>query len=69
MGDETTRALVPCVCALDHPALGLNDEATGGIPETFCAMTLNFHAEKCPNPSFHWTCAKTHAGCSLLRYG
>src|SRR5574337_1375976 len=29
MSNETTSALVPGVSALDHPALGLNDEAAG----------------------------------------
>lgn len=29
MGDEATSTLVPGVGALDHPALGLNDEAAG----------------------------------------
>ena len=29
MGHEATGALVPCVGALDHPTLGLNDETAG----------------------------------------
>ena len=29
MGHEAASALVPCVGALDHPAVGLNDEAAG----------------------------------------
>lgn len=29
MSHEATGALVPCIGTLNHPALGLNDEAAG----------------------------------------